>query len=100
MHEVCLNIHITNQMEHENKMKGLFPHIQVSFNQSHFSFFFTKIVSQMIFISIFVSILEVTLEDAFMKCFKYSYNQMQQERITSVTFDKLYHSDCFCVLIL
>ena len=26
MHEVCLNIHIINQMEHENKMKGFFPY--------------------------------------------------------------------------
>ena len=33
----------------------------------------------MIFISILVSILEATLEDAFMKCVKYSYNQMKQE---------------------
>ena len=80
MHEVCLNIHIINQMEHENKMKGFFPYSSQLKAITTF-IFFTKIVCEMIFISILVSILEVTLEDACMKCVKYSYNQMKQERI-------------------
>ena len=65
----------------ENDLINIFKSVLTNHN---FHFFFTKIVSQMIFISILVSILEVTLEDACMKCVKHSYNQH------SVTFDKLY----------